>query len=315
MDEGMRDRAAGVLLGQACGDALGAGYEFGPALPGSAAVVMKGGGGFGWAPGEWTDDTQMAIPLLEAAEMDGGLMGNLDHVARRWVDWAVSAADVGNQTRQVLGACRRSGDLTAESLVRASHAQHAVTGHTAGNGSLMRTGIVAVAYLDDVSGLASVARHVSSLTHWDDDAGDACVLWCLAIRHAVLTGSLDIAVGLEALPAARRDVWSERMAEAAHSRPVDFPRNGWVVHAFQAAWSAIATTRVPDLRPEVHLQLALENAVRAGGDTDTVAAIAGQLLGARWGASSVPDQWMDVVHGWPHLRAGDLAARGAALAG
>lgn len=67
MDD-LADRAAGALLGMASGDALGAGYEFGPALPASTDVWMKGGGGFGWAPGEWTDDTQMAIPLLEAAE-------------------------------------------------------------------------------------------------------------------------------------------------------------------------------------------------------------------------------------------------------
>ena len=61
-----QDRAAGVLLGMACGDALGAGYEFGPPLPDDAIVTMKGGGGFGWEPGEWTDDTSMAIPIAQA---------------------------------------------------------------------------------------------------------------------------------------------------------------------------------------------------------------------------------------------------------
>jgi ADP-ribosyl-[dinitrogen reductase] hydrolase len=61
------DRAAGVLLGMACGDALGAGYEFGPSLPGDAPVRMKGGGSFGWAPGEWTDGTSMAIAVAEPA--------------------------------------------------------------------------------------------------------------------------------------------------------------------------------------------------------------------------------------------------------
>lgn len=55
------DRAAGVLLGMACGDALGAGYEFGPPLGADVEVRMAGGGSCGWAPGEWTDDTSMAI--------------------------------------------------------------------------------------------------------------------------------------------------------------------------------------------------------------------------------------------------------------
>ena len=61
------DRAAGVLLATACGDALGAGYEFGPPLADDVTVGMVGGGPFGWAPGEWTDDTSMAIAIAEVA--------------------------------------------------------------------------------------------------------------------------------------------------------------------------------------------------------------------------------------------------------
>jgi len=62
-----RDRAAGVLVATAAGDALGAGYEFGPPLPTSTPVGMVGGGGFGWAPGEWTDDTSMAMVIARYA--------------------------------------------------------------------------------------------------------------------------------------------------------------------------------------------------------------------------------------------------------
>jgi ADP-ribosylglycohydrolase len=60
------DRAAGVLVALAAGDALGAGYEFGAPLPDGAEVTMKGGGPFGFAPAEWTDDTSMAIPIAQA---------------------------------------------------------------------------------------------------------------------------------------------------------------------------------------------------------------------------------------------------------
>jgi len=177
----------------------------------------------------------------------------------------------------------------------------------------MRTAPVALAYLDDAEALAFAAREVSALTHWDDDAGDACVIWCLAIRHAVLHGELDLETGLAALPEARRTTWAARIAEAEKSPPYEFPENGWVVHAFQAAWSAITRTPVPDGDPPLHLRLALENAVRAGGDTDTVAAIAGQLLGARWGAHAVPLAWRDLLHGWPGITGRELADRGAAL--
>lgn len=314
------DRAAGVLLAHASGDALGAGYEFGPSLAPETEVRMIGGGHFGWEPGEWTDDTQMAVPLLNAAEraIDTGseLTDQFDEIAAAWVEWARAAADVGNQTRRVLGSAASHGEPTAAGLAASSQRLHQSTGRTAGNGSLMRTSPVALSYLGRDDDLADAARAVSELTHWDTEAGDACVLWTLAISHAVLTGAIDVRVGLPRLPASRRDLWEQRIREAEGGRPVDFPRNGWVVHAFQAAYCAITTTPVPaldtqaDSYPAQHLRLALEDAVRAGGDTDTVAAIAGALLGARWGASAVPASWRRLVHGWPDLTGQGLARRG-----
>jgi ADP-ribosyl-[dinitrogen reductase] hydrolase len=90
------------------------------------------------------------------------------------------------------------------------------------------------------------------------------------------------------------------------------PHNGWVVEALQAAWSAIATTPIPQDDPPNgifrvdHLRLALDAAVRGGNDTDTVAAIAGGLLGAAYGASAVPAGWRRILHGWPGMRTRDL---------
>ena len=318
------DRAAGVLLGLACGDALGAPYEFGPAMAGDAAVGMIGGGPFGWEPGEWTDDTSMAIPILEAAERalsDGNdLLDHLDDVVGAWYRWSLDAKDVGSQTRAVLGSAARPGPITSVSTEAAAWDRFAATGRAGGNGSLMRTAPVALAYLDDPDQLVVAARKISDLTHPDPNAGDACVLWCLAIRHAVLTGGLDICTGLERLPDDRQGHWADLIHEAEHGVPTDFPHNGWVVHAFQAAWSSISRTPVPledpaaDSYPAQHLKLALETAVRAGGDTDTVAAIAGSLLGARWGSSAVPAQWRRIVHGWPGVTGGDLADRGLVVA-
>ena len=154
------------------GDALGAGYEFGPALPDDFAVRMEGGGGFGWEPGEWTDDTSMAIPLLEvAARGERFDAAALDFVAQRWLEWSSTAKDVGNQTRAVLGAARRIG--TGEALHEESRRFAATHPRSAGNGSLMRTAPVALAYLHDEPGLIEAARTVSELTHADPLAGDA----------------------------------------------------------------------------------------------------------------------------------------------
>ena len=77
------DRACGAVLGSAVGDALGAGYEFGSATVGSGGPAMIGGGLGGFAPGEWTDDTAMAVTILEVAASGVDLRdeSSLDRIA------------------------------------------------------------------------------------------------------------------------------------------------------------------------------------------------------------------------------------------
>jgi ADP-ribosylglycohydrolase len=309
------DRAVGVLLGTAAGDALGAPHEFSPPRGPELEVAMVGGGSFGWEPGEWTDDTSMAIAIAEVAATGADLReeDSLDDIARRWHEWSQDAKDVGVQTRSVLSRAGRHG-ISAQTARAESAGLHKLSGRTAGNGSLMRTAPLALAYLDDEAALVEAARAVSELTHYDPDAGDACVLWCCAILHAILTGLLDARIGLQYIDIERRDVWASRLDVAEASQPSDFTNNGWVVEAIQAAWSAITNTPVPQDDPisgvfrADHLRLALDAAVRGGNDTDTVAAIAGGLLGAAYGASAVPAEWRRLLHGWPGLRTRDLVA-------
>lgn len=310
------DRACGVLLGAACGDALGAGYELREAAlpPEGEAPQMIGGGLGGFEPGEWTDDTSQAYAIAEVAATGADLRSEeaLTAIAQRFADWyADGPTDVGVQTRAVLDAAGRQP--TAAAMTHAARAVHDRTGRSAGNGSLMRTGAVALAHLDDPAALVEAAMRVSALTHFDPQAGEACALWCLMIRQAVLTGSLrDVRGCLEHLPDGSRDFWTARLDEAESQAPGTFRPNGWAVRALQAAWSAIVHTPAPEERPAegsfacLHLQHALETAIRIGDDTDTVAAIAGALLGARWGVSAIPARWRQVVHGWPGARAHDL---------
>jgi ADP-ribosyl-[dinitrogen reductase] hydrolase len=309
------DRAIGVLLGTAAGDSLGGPYEFGPPRGPELEVAMVGGGSFGWEPGEWTDDTSMAIAIAEVAAIGADLRQEeaLNTLVWRWHEWSLHAKDVGVQTRSVLSRAGSHG-ISAQTARAESIALHKHSGRTAGNGSLMRTAPVALAYLDDEAALIEAARVVSELTHYDPEAGDASVLWCLAIRHAVLTGKLNVRIGLPHIDPDRQDLWATRLDVAEASQPSDFTNNGWVVEALQAAWSAIFTTPVPQDNPATgvfrvdHLRLALDAAVRGGNDTDTVAAIAGGLLGAAYGASAVPGEWRRVLHGWPGMRARDLVA-------
>ncbi len=116
------DRAVGVLLATAAGDALGAGYEFGPPLPESTPVTMIGGSTFGWAPGEWTDDTSMALVIAQASTgMDLRGQPAQDKIAAGWAQWAQTAPDVGIQTRAVLAAAQRATQESGGGTVTAEH--------------------------------------------------------------------------------------------------------------------------------------------------------------------------------------------------
>ncbi|WP_127794478.1 ADP-ribosylglycohydrolase family protein [Agromyces sp. LHK192] len=305
VDAAVLDRAIGAVIGSAAGDALGAPYEFKPPLADEVPVTMHAGGP--WELGEWTDDTSMAVPLLQELaagnRFDDPLV--LGRVVLAWKDWSRTAKDVGIQTRRMLGLLSDASatPATEASARAAAKAVHDETGRSGGNGSLMRTGPLALGYLGDgeEAALAAAARRVSELTHFEDDAGDASVIWSLAIRHAIRTGELDLRAQVEALPAERRALWLERIDVAeATLLTRDVPGGkGWVVAALQAAWSAI--------HHGADFADSIERAVRCGNDTDTVAAIAGSLAGAHRGASAVPAAWTEHLHGWPGLAASDLA--------
>lgn len=301
------DRAAGVLLAGAVGDALGVPYEFAPAFAGDPHML---GGGLGpYAPGEYSDDTQMAICIAEVAATGADLTTPeaLDAIANRFLDWrSTGATDIGNTTSAALrgvapgsGSARRLADNAARVF--------AATGHSAGNGGLMRTGIIGLASLGDREQTAHAARAICELTHADPLAAESCILWCEAIRIAVLEGRLDLAGGLDLLPETSRERWAAWIDQATGADPAAFGRNGWTVTALQVAWAVITSTLdAPREFPCDHLRDALFAAVHAGHDTDTVAAIAGALLGARWGASAVPAHYRRMVHGWPGVDASDL---------
>jgi ADP-ribosyl-[dinitrogen reductase] hydrolase len=298
------DRAIGAVIGSAVGDALGSQYEFGPAHP-DAFEPTFGRSAFGHGVGEWTDDTQMAMPILEELGRGASLNDTttLSRILAVWERWRHDAKDVGNQTRAVLDAL--GDDLTEGGGRAAAQAIHESSGRSGGNGSLMRIGPVALGYLAEgrEADLADAAGRIAQLTHWEQDNVDAVVLWCLAIRLAIRTGKFDLRAGLGFVPdGARRDRWSDLIdrATAADVHPRDFrENNGRVVVAFLGAVSAVTGA--------THYRSAITRAIQGGGDTDTVAAITGALAGALHGVSGIPLSWQRKVHGWPDYDINDLS--------
>src|SRR3954454_7735236 len=191
-------RVAGALVGSAVGDALGAPFEFGPPgqlskrFPRPARGVhteMCGGGSFGWEPGEFTDDTQMALLVATSLVERGGLdEADVFKRFRRWLE--AGPPDVGNQTRAVLGSGRPWDVAAREHFAR--------SGHAAGNGSLMRTTPAAIWFARfGTEATMDAARRISALTHGDPSTGEGC-----AVFHELVRVALDGGDPLAAIPAA-----------------------------------------------------------------------------------------------------------------
>jgi ADP-ribosyl-[dinitrogen reductase] hydrolase len=289
------DRALGSILGLAIGDALGAPYEFKPPVTDETPITMDYNDN--WTPGMWTDDTAMAIAIMQAWVKHGNITStsSQDELVKIWKEWSQTAPDCGVQTRQVLSMLTEE---TAEEARLAAEAVHVATSRSGGNGSLMRTAPLAFLRLPDAE-VAKIVTQISKLTHYDDDAAHACIIWVFAIRHAIRTGELDFDAGFEFLPPEAKTKWHGFLQEAQENPPVHFENNGWVVAAFKAAASAVMIGQYSYTK-------GIEAAIRAGFDTDTVAAIAGSLLGALSGALYLPEEWKGILHGWPGSTSQDL---------
>jgi ADP-ribosyl-[dinitrogen reductase] hydrolase len=179
-------RVLGTVLGAAVGDALGAPFEFGPAGAWSAhfaqplhgaSTEMVGGGAFGWAPGEFTDDTQMAVALALALQAAGGY--DPDVVWQHWRAWAGDAADVGLTTRRALD------------FADWREVEHPDPERTAANGALMRAFVLAPALLalPDYRAQA-VVLHQAALTHPHPAAAWGAWLAVAMMRSAIRGGDL-----------------------------------------------------------------------------------------------------------------------------
>ncbi len=277
-DIAVRDRAVGALLGLAVGDAVGTTLEFQTRDSQPLLTDMVGGGPFALNPGEWTDDTAMALALADSLNAHPDL--NEQDLMSRFVAWHENGAysctgrcfDIGITTQEALSRWKKTGDPIAGST----------DPRTAGNGSLMRLAPVAIRHWQDRARLRDVAARQSRTTHGAPEAVDACVAFAEMLSDAIegrpRTEVLRPRTGPHAgkIDSIVKGSWRGRSRDTIAS-------SGYVAHALEAALWCLG--RTGDYRS------AILSAANLADDADTTAAIAGQLSGALYGASGIPKEW------------------------
>jgi ADP-ribosyl-[dinitrogen reductase] hydrolase len=286
------DRRRGTLLGLAVGDALGAAVEF--ETPGSFPPVTgyRGDGPHGLAPGEWTDDTSMALALAGSMAESGW---DLNDQASRYLDWWLRGK------YSVNGECFDIGGTTQYSLRRFQHGGNARASgdsskYASGNGSIMRLAPVPMRYAelfpDRLDELVRLLVESSLPTHASPQCLSACA-YMGVILAALIQGCDRETVLDSAWPTLRRlseiqPLHPEVDAVAAGSfreRQSKIVGSGYVVKSLEAALWAFHDAK--DFRE------AVLRAVNLGDDADTTGAVCGQLAGACWGESGIPQEWRD----------------------
>lgn len=280
----LRDRYAGCLVGLACGDALGGPVEFqsrsqiASSFP-DGVREMIGGGWLHLAPGEITDDTQMALAIARACTPAGI---DIDQVATNFVAWYRSGPkDVGNTTAAALAAIANGASWqdAGEMVYRANP-----TG--AANGALMRCAPLALRFRADPERLRQASLDTARITHAAPRA-----TWATVALNQALVHLLDGGDRTGTLAAARTRIDEPEVVAALDNIPTltyeTLKSGGFVLDTLTAAlWCLLHHDTVEET---------IVDAVSLGDDADTTGAVAGALAGACWGIDALPERWRNVV--------------------
>lgn len=280
-------RYRGCLLGLAMGDALGTTLEFKP--PGSFTPIeeMIGGGPFQLAPGQWTDDTSMALCLAESLVERRGF-DPVDHLERylRWYREGYLSST---------GRCFDIGNTVRAALLRFEKTREPYCGSTepmsAGNGSIMRLAPVPLLYARRPQKAIERSGESSRTTHGAPAAVDACRYVGALIVEAINGANKEELLSERYSPIP--GYWEERplvpeideIAAGSFKRrePPQIRGTGYVVQSLEAAFWAFHRSNT--FREGCLL------AVNLGDDADTTGAVYGQLAGAFYGEQGIPEPW------------------------
>jgi len=279
------DRYRGCLLGLAVGDALGTTLEF--KSPGTFAPItgIVGGGPFGLKPGQWTDDTSMALCLAKSLlEKNGFDPSNQMQQYLRWyrtgdLSSTGGCFDIGLTTQRAL----REFETTREPFCGDTHP------HTAGNGCIMRLAPVPMFFAKSLSDAIKMSGESSRTTHGALEAVDSCRFFGNLIVGALNGHSKDELLAPNYWKAGSLAPAVERIAKGSYKErmPPEIRGTGYVVESLEAAlW---AFYRSNSFREGALL------AVNLGDDADTTGAVYGQLAGAFYGIVGIPEEWLTVL--------------------
>lgn len=281
------DRYRGGILGLAVGDALGTTLEF--RKPGSFIPItdMLGGGPFQLEPGQWTDDTSMALCLAESLVecKDFDTTDQMNRYVRWHRDGHLSSNgrcfDIGNTVSAALRQFGKTGDPFAGSEDPSA----------GGNGSLMRLAPIPLGYAAKPELAIEYAAEMSRTTHAAAEPIDACRYYTGLIigalngidQESLLGDKYSPVPGLwEAAPLSEK-IDAIASGSFKTKQPPEIRGTGYVVDAMEAALWAFWNS-------ENFKEGALQ-AVNLGDDADTTGAIYGQLAGAYYGAKAIPREW------------------------
>lgn len=279
----------GALIGLAVGDAVGTTLEFEP--PGSFTPIMDmiGGGCWQLQPGQWTDDTSMALCLAESLIECNGFdaRDQMERYVRWWKHGHLSSTgtcfDIGNATRAALQRYLSNGDPFAGST----------DPHTAGNGSLMRLAPVAMYYRNQPEQCIAMAAESSRTTHAAPTAVDACRYFSGLLvgvftgvsKKELLQSRYSPVAGLWEREPLTREIDDVAAGSFLRKEPPAIKGTGYVVQSLEAALWAFARS------DNFHEGCLL--AANLGDDADTTAAIYGQIAGAYYGEAAIPAEWRE----------------------
>lgn len=298
------DRAVGALLGLAVGDALGAPVEGVAAseLDGGHRE-MTGGGPSALRPGQTTGDTAMALALGSSLVSLGGY--DEDAALRAYVEWyRADPPGMSEHMRQVLGGIDGGADA-----YRAASGLHFSGEVTSGNGAVMRTTPLGIAFAGREDALRDATVVDAGLTHFDPLAGKVALLHNQVVSWALVGGSQ------LAWDRLKNPEWlDDRIEDVVH--PAISGVLGYATALSRSesgsALAAIAIALGAFFNAD-DFEGGLVWAVNLGGDADTNGAVTGALLGARLGASAIPARWLEALEGREEIEA--LGRQLAAMAG